>query len=126
MERQQARAVTLDFQIDANEALLVPYCRSISIFCFVPLLAMETMIPKPARITTPITIQVGSTFCRIPSFHSPARTPPISKANPKKYIPAHFMAHLLIRSAAPLGGRVPVAFLALRAGAADRRPSPGV
>src|SRR5690349_12562651 len=64
-------------------------------FCFDPLLAMETMIPTPARITTPITIQVGSMFCRIPSFQSAARTPPMSKANPKKYIPAHFMAHLL-------------------------------
>src|SRR5687768_15858724 len=65
-------------------------------FCFVPLLAMETIIPTPARITTPITIQVVSMFCRKPSFQTAARTPPMSKANPKKYIPAHFMAHLLI------------------------------
>src|SRR5690349_11974473 len=64
-------------------------------FCIEPLLAMETIIPTPARVTTPITIQVGSMFCRIPSFQSAARTPPMSKANPKKYIPAHFMAHLL-------------------------------
>jgi hypothetical protein len=54
------------------------------------------MIPRPARITTPITIQVVSMFCRMPSFQSAARTPPMSKTNPKKYIPAHFMAHLLI------------------------------
>src|SRR5687768_477369 len=65
-------------------------------FCFVPLLAMETIIPTPARITTPITIQVVSMFCRMPSFQSAARTPPMSKTNPRKYIPAHFMAHLLI------------------------------
>jgi hypothetical protein len=32
----------------------------------------------------------------MPSFQSAARTPPMSKANPKKYIAAHFMAHLLI------------------------------
>src|SRR5688572_25816302 len=65
-------------------------------FCFVPLLAMEIIIPRPTRITTPITIQVVSMFCRMPSFQSAARTPPMSKANPKKYIPAHFTAHLLI------------------------------
>jgi hypothetical protein len=88
--------VTFDFRLDAKEAVPVPYSWSISMFCFVPLLAMETIIPTPARITTPITIQVVSMFCRMPSFQSAARTPPMSKINPRKYIPAHFMAHLLI------------------------------
>jgi hypothetical protein len=60
-------------------------------FCFEPLLAIEIMIPRPARITTPITIQLVSMFCRIPSYHNAARTPPMSKTNPKKYRPAHFI-----------------------------------
>src|SRR5690349_2239614 len=67
-------------------------------FCFEPLLAMEAMIPTPVRITSPITIQLVSMFCRRPSFQSAASTPPMSKANPKKYSPAHFMAHLQIGS----------------------------
>src|SRR5688500_2258838 len=79
-----------------KEAVPAPYSWSISMFCFVPLLAMETIIPRPARITTPITIQVVSMVCRMPSFQNPARTPPMSKANPKKYLAAHFLAHLLI------------------------------
>jgi hypothetical protein len=44
-----------------------------------------------------MTIQLVSMFWRTPSFQSAARTPPISKANPRKYIPAHFMAHLLLK-----------------------------
>jgi hypothetical protein len=43
-------------------------------FSLVPLLATETMIPMPTRITTPITIQVVSTFLRAPSFQSAAKT----------------------------------------------------
>ena len=44
------------------------YSWSISMFCLVPLLEMETMIPRPARITRPITIQLVSMFSRKPSF----------------------------------------------------------
>jgi len=79
-----------------------PYLWSISMFCFAPPLAMAIMMPTPARITTPITIQVVSMFCRMPSFQRAARTPPMNKANPKKYIPAHFIAPPVSRLASSM------------------------
>src|SRR5262249_22645203 len=94
--------------------LPAPYFRSIWMFSFVPLLATETMIPTPSRMTTPITIQAGSTCWRMPSFQSAATPPATSRTNPTKYIPAHFMAHLLV-------GLVPAQFVDIR----QDSPAPG-
>ena len=76
------------------------------------------MMPRPTRITTPITIQVVSIFCSMPSFQSAASPPPISRTKPKKYIPAHFMVHVAYKGGAPattalLGGEIQTIFAPL-------------
>src|SRR5580704_11560249 len=63
-----------------------------------PLLVTEIMIPMPINIATPIKVHAVPMRSRMPNFQSAARRPPIRTTNPKRYMPAHFMTNLPIKS----------------------------
>src|SRR5258706_15443870 len=65
-------------------------------FSLAPLLATEIMIRIPIMIAIPIKAHVVVMPARSPIFQSAARMPPTRKMKPTRYIPAHFMANLLV------------------------------
>jgi hypothetical protein len=71
---------------------------SISMLSLRPLLATEIMMPMPISIATPIKVHAVPMRSRMPNFQSAARTPPIRTRNPNRYMPAHFMTNLPIKS----------------------------
>src|ERR1700682_3376267 len=72
-------------------------------FSLLPLLATEIIIPKPIRITIPIKVHVAPISAKSPNFQSAARMPPTKITKPTRYIPAHFIANLHMRSSSRAG-----------------------
>ena len=67
-------------------------------FSLRPLLDTEIIIPIPINIATPIKVHATPMRSRTPIFQSPARRPPTRTTKPKRYMPAHFMTDLPLKS----------------------------